>query len=78
MREFHFVALSLGKLVVKLVNLKTSNWLTLTIGLAAYTLVASIPVVGGIFSAIALLVGLGAIVISKKEFYKTLQSKNIA
>jgi len=77
-REFHFVALSLGKLVVKLVNLKTSNWLTLTIGLAAYTLVASIPVVGGIFSAIALLVGLGAIVISKKEFYKTLQSKNIA
>lgn len=72
-----FVAMALGKFILKLVNIKLANWLILLIGLVVYTLVTSIPVIGGIITILALLVGLGAIIIAKKEYYKVLRAKDI-
>jgi len=73
-----FVALALGNKVLKILNRKFSIGWTLVVGFVVYAILVSIPIVGFFVHILAVLVGLGAILIYKKDFYKQLRTKKLA
>jgi hypothetical protein len=51
-------------------------WILL-LGLVVFTIASMIPVIGGIFQAVAILVGLGAILIADRDYLLLLRSKKL-
>jgi len=67
-----FVAYTLGKKL-----LPNSNALALFAGLVVYSVISWIPVIGWMFNALALFVGMGALIQVKKRLYDTLRTKKL-
>ncbi len=67
-----FIAYALGKKL-----LPTGNALSLFAGLVVYSVVSWIPVIGWMFNALALFVGMGALVQVKKKLYDSLRTKKL-
>lgn len=72
-----FVAFAIGQLVLRLFNRNAGKTWVFLLGLLIYYLVGLIPVIDWLISIIAGLIGLGAILISKKNYYEELRSKQI-
>lgn len=72
-----FIALAIGQRIALLLNSKPRPAFTLLIGLIAYGIVISIPLVGSLLGMIAAIVGFGAILTYKKEMYSELKKKNL-
>ncbi len=67
------VSLFIGKEFFKMINQKNAaNVWAYIVGLIIYTIVTFIPFIGGIASLLAVLTGMGAIVIVKQNLYKSL------
>lgn len=72
-----FVVYVIGRLIVKRFTGEDHKiWAFLT-GLAIYIILTSIPVLGGIVSAVVGLMGLGAILIADKNLYSQFRAKQI-
>jgi cytoskeletal protein CcmA (bactofilin family) len=69
-----FVALAIGK---KILDPKTNPFLQLALGLLILTVVFLVPVFGGLAEFIALLLGLGALVATKRSFMQNLRTKKL-
>ena len=72
-----FVSVAIGRKIVEVTNQKTGDYSVFILGLLVYTLVILIPVIGVIVSILALLAGVGAIVMTKKDLYKQLKTKKL-
>lgn len=72
-----FVSFALGKYIGKVANLKVDNWVLLLIGIVVYTIISSFPIVGVLFSIAAYLIGIGAVLLSKKALYKAARDKKL-
>ncbi len=72
-----FVAFVLGQLVFRQFNRQTNLIWPLLIGLIIYFIFTLLPVLGWIIATVAGLMGLGAILIEEKNFYKELRAKQI-
>ncbi|MEX2028202.1 MAG: hypothetical protein WD988_01765 [Candidatus Curtissbacteria bacterium] len=72
-----FAALAVGTLITKSLDKKLSPYLALIIGLLAYYILSSIPVIGFIAMGLFTLAGLGSLVWTKKEFYNSLRAKKL-
>lgn len=71
------VALFLGQKVLAYINPKNKSViLHLFIGLVIYAILTSIRIIGPIVSILTLLIGVGALFITKREFFITLKAKN--
>lgn len=72
-----FVGVALGTKILQLLNKKASLSFAFMIGLIAYYVLTLIPLLGFIFWMIAGLMGLGAILIERKQMYTSLRKKNL-
>lgn len=72
-----FVAMVTGRFLADYLDRKTNVYLAFTLGLLAYYLITLIPIIGGIAGFVSGLMGLGAIVMMKREYFQQLRSKKI-
>lgn len=72
-----FVSFLIGQLVFRQFNIQIHKIWLLLLGLVIYTLVTSIPIFGWLISTIVGLIGLGAALIAKKNYYNELRTKQI-
>jgi hypothetical protein len=72
-----FVALFIGKKLIDWFKWGNSLVLALFLGLVAWIVVTSLPVLGGLIQFIVILVGSGTLVMLKTEYLTTLKSKNL-
>lgn len=72
-----FVALYLGRRAAGIANKKVSAAWALFIGLVLHLLITLIPVLGWIAGVFIMLWGVGALLIAKKEFYRTFRKKDL-
>lgn len=72
-----FISLAIGDKINNMRSKKSSQILSFIIGLIVYYIIALIPVIGGIFLIFAWLVGVGALLITKKEYYFSLRQKKL-
>ncbi len=70
-----FVSIAIGQKITKLAKFKASSTSTFIIGLSVYTLISLVPIIGPLFSLTAILSGMGAVILTKREFYLKLKSK---
>jgi cytoskeletal protein CcmA (bactofilin family) len=61
---------AVGNWALKFID-RDNRWLALAVGLFGFAILGSIPVVGGFFELIALLLGLGALVGGLRDVYRT-------
>jgi hypothetical protein len=72
-----FVAYAAGIWLVKRTNSQwRSGWILLA-GLLLYYILTAIPIFGGFVSFISLIVGLGSLLISKRNYHRELTEKNV-
>lgn len=72
-----FVSFVIGDLILKRFRKNTGRVWTFLLGLIIYYLVGLIPILGWLASTVVALIGLGAIVVTKKDYYKNLRAKEI-
>lgn len=72
-----FVSIMLAATVLNYFKKKYSMVVTLAIGLILYLLVTSIPLIGWLVSFVAVIVGVGANILGKKDYYSELKSKKV-
>ena len=72
-----FISIVLGVWAVNLLKQKTSIYLAFGSGLVIYFLLSLIPVLGWLFGLISGMVGLGALIITKKNYYLDLRQKKL-
>jgi hypothetical protein len=72
-----FVALSIGLSLMKYFKQTWSMYLTYLFGLIVYFIIGLIPVIGWIFGCITTLIGLGTIIVTKKQYYLDLRQKKL-
>lgn len=72
-----FVAVAIGSKVLDYLNKKYSLIWALVVGILAYAVVTSIPILGGLAAFLALLMGLGSLAIVKFNLYKSLKGKDL-
>lgn len=65
---------ALGEKLLHLGKQKQNPYWAFTIGLVAYYMLSFIPFIGGLTKFVVMLVGIGAVIISNKNFYKGRQS----
>lgn len=70
-----FVSMALGSWMMKKLDKEAGVKFTFFVGLLALSMLKLVPVLGGIISFIALLLGLGALFITKLSIYKELRDK---
>lgn len=70
-----FVAVVVGGLIMQALGNKDRWYLALILGLLIYYLLTLIPVAGWIVSLVVFAVGLGALAVSTRDFYRQLSSK---
>lgn len=68
----------IGEKFMSYFSKKNSPYLILLVGLITYGLLISIPFVGWIFSFIAMLAGMGALLMKKQEYIKDLRKRKFA
>ncbi len=67
-----FISFSIGKKL-----LPQRHEMALLVGLVIYSVVSALPFVGWMFSAVSLFVGVGAIIMVKKNLYTSLRTKKL-
>lgn len=72
-----FVALYIGRFIQDKMKLSRSDLMALIVGLVVWAVISRVPVVGGIFVFVASLVTVGAVLMTKKEYYHKLSSKKL-
>jgi|Napbiome12C3dose_1001474.scaffolds.fasta_scaffold00049_1 cytoskeletal protein CcmA (bactofilin family) len=72
-----FVAFVIGQLILGRFSKQPHTAWALILGLVIYSLVKAIPIFGWLISVIAILTGLGALLIAKKNYYRNLRTKEI-
>ncbi|HRN96130.1 MAG TPA: hypothetical protein PLD54_01650 [Candidatus Levybacteria bacterium] len=72
-----FIAYAIGRKGAEILNVTWGRGLVFTAGLIMYYAVTSIPVIGWILSFVGMLLGLGALLLTKKDYYKVLADKKI-
>lgn len=72
-----FVFLFTGQFVAEKLNLKINKYLVFILGGTIYYLIQLIPLIGGFVIFLVLLLGLGAVIAAKKDFYISARDKNI-
>ncbi len=72
-----FVALAVGRKISAFTGIKTGLFGIFFMGLLLFEVIRFIPVLGGIVSFIALLLGLGALLIERKRSYGELRAKKL-
>jgi len=72
-----FVSLVIGKKTFKWINQKAGDYQALFVGLIIYYLITALPIIGTIVSILAILAGVGAVLIIKKELYSQFRSKKL-
>ncbi len=70
-----FLAFVIGQKVTQLINRKHSPVIVMILGVVLYYALSTIPLLGGLLSFFGTLMGLGALVISKKNLYQKLRSQ---
>lgn len=70
------VFLTIGQKILQRNRRVTLGW-SLFLGLVIYILLTFIPIIGGLISIIATMIGIGAILIQQKNIYQTLRSKKV-
>jgi hypothetical protein len=73
-----FISMAIGQKVFKYLKAKNSStvW-AFIVGLFVYCLISLIPLIGGVFSFLAMLFGIGALLITKKDYFILLREKKI-
>ncbi|MDD5147421.1 MAG: polymer-forming cytoskeletal protein [Candidatus Daviesbacteria bacterium] len=64
-----FISLALGRWMMKYFKQRWNVYLTFSLGLLVYYLITLIPVLGWLTGLLAALIGLGALLVTKKEYY---------
>lgn len=72
-----FTSLAIGTKLFELFGQKRTGGWALLLGLIVYGILTLIPIIGGIVTFIAVLVGLGAILLTWKDFYMRYSSKKL-
>lgn len=72
-----FVSFVIGRYVLNLFKKESGNIWTFLAGLVVFSILALIPIFGWLFSTAVCLIGLGAILIQKRAYYKELRLKQI-
>lgn len=72
-----FIGLAIGLFIAKQLNLKRNRYLIFFVGLLIYYLIVAIPIIGWIFALITSLVGLGALVLTKRNYYIEFNQKKL-
>lgn len=72
-----FVALVLGRTFLGYFKAKYPQAAVLAIGLIMYLVITSIPVIGGIVVFVSVIMGVGALILGKKDYYKMLVTKKV-
>lgn len=72
-----FTALVVGQRLLKALNQETKMVWGLILGLLILTLVSRLPLIGGLITLVATLLGSGAFLLSKKYLFSTLRSKKL-
>ncbi len=72
-----FVVYWIGDYATKKFKYKLSMFWSYIIGVLIFSLIALLPVVGGVLKFIAMLLGLGSMILTWKEVYKKLQKNKI-
>ena len=72
-----FAAISLGELIMEKSGQKQKGILAFFLGLLIITAFSVIPIVGWAISFLSTIFGLGAFVLTKKNYYLELRSKKI-
>lgn len=72
-----FVALFVGQWILKMAKQKTGLYLSLTVGLLIYLLIGFVPVLRAFSFMAFLFIGTGALLLTKKQYYRKLRSENL-
>jgi F0F1-type ATP synthase assembly protein I len=72
-----FISVAVGLWIVRVFRQKTSIYLAFSSGLVIYYLLSMIPVIGWIVGFISGMIGLGALMITKRNYYQDLRQKKI-
>ncbi len=72
-----FVSIYIGEFIQKRFKLHKSMNMALLVGLIIYTVVTRIPIIGWLFTLVASLAAIGAVVKTKKSYWQKLNSKKI-
>lgn len=72
-----FVAIFIGKKILRQNGKTRAGVLALSIGLIIYGIISLIPIIGGLFTFLVMLIGMGALFIQKRNYYLNLRSKKI-
>lgn len=72
-----FISVAVGLWIVRVFRQKTSIYLAFSSGLVIYYLLSMIPVIGWIVGFISGMIGLGALMITKRNYYLDLRQKKI-
>jgi cytoskeletal protein CcmA (bactofilin family) len=72
-----FVSLVIGFFILNYFTKKINPYLALTVGLIVYYLISLIPFIGGLVGFITGLIGLGAIILTKRNYYLEMRQKKV-
>ncbi|MFA6005550.1 MAG: hypothetical protein WC775_03655 [Patescibacteria group bacterium] len=72
-----FVGLYVGEKVFRMLKVKQSPYLALFVGLAVLALATSIPFIGGLVCLLATVIGVGAVIETKKAYFTLLKTKEL-
>ncbi len=72
-----FIALALGMAIAGYFKQKWGAYLALLLGLIVYYIIGIIPVIGWLFTFFAGIIGFGAIILTKKNYFQNLQKKKL-
>ena len=72
-----FVSLVIGQKILKFLGQKAGNGWSLVLGLIVFMIVTMVPIIGWIVALIVLLLGLGAIVLQKRETFLQISNKKL-
>lgn len=72
-----FISLVLGEKLLGYFNKEYNPYLVLLIGLFLYLILTSIPVVGWLITFVSVLIGMGAILLGKKDYYEEVKLKKV-
>ncbi|MCR4324524.1 MAG: FapA family protein [Candidatus Curtissbacteria bacterium] len=72
-----FVAIAVGRIILRFAQGKENNYLALIAGLLIYGILTTIPVIGWLVTLFVVLIGSGALVSEKLNSYKLLRNKKV-
>lgn len=68
-----FTSLTLGQLILRSVHPDSHRMIAFVVGLIVLSFLSIIPILGGVVSFISVLLGVGGLLLTKKEIYSTLR-----